>query len=45
MVVEPIGHVTTTDFQAMLSLAEENGLYQQERPHVRLSRAVVLAKR
>lgn len=44
MVVEPIGHVTQTDFRAMLSLAEEIGLYEQERPHVRLSRAVILVK-
>ena len=44
MVVEPIGHVTSNDFQAMLSLAEEIGLYEQERPHVRLSRAVILVK-
>ena len=42
--VEPIGHVTANDFQAMLSLAEEIGLYEQERPPVRLSRAVILVK-
>jgi ubiquinone/menaquinone biosynthesis C-methylase UbiE len=45
MVVEPIGHVTTKDFAAMLSLAEKIGLHEEERPHVRLSRAVILAKR
>jgi ubiquinone/menaquinone biosynthesis C-methylase UbiE len=44
MVVEPIGHVTANDFQAMLSLAEEIGLYEQERPPVHLSRAVILVK-
>ena len=45
MVVEPIGHVTATDFQAMLNLAEEVGFQEQERLRVRLSRAVILAKR
>jgi len=45
MVVEPIGHVTATDFQAMLTLAAEVGFQEQERPRVRLSRAVILAKR
>jgi len=44
MVVEPIGHVTADDFQAMLDLGEEIGFRQQERPHVRLSRAVILVK-
>jgi ubiquinone/menaquinone biosynthesis C-methylase UbiE len=45
MVVEPVGHVTAGDFQAMLSLAAQIGLQERERPHVRLSRAVLLAKR
>jgi ubiquinone/menaquinone biosynthesis C-methylase UbiE len=44
LVVEPIGHVTANDFQAMISLAAEIGLQEQERPHVRLSRAVILVK-
>jgi ubiquinone/menaquinone biosynthesis C-methylase UbiE len=42
LVVEPMGHVTARDFEAMLSLAEEIGFRVQERPHVRLSRAAVL---
>jgi ubiquinone/menaquinone biosynthesis C-methylase UbiE len=45
MVVEPIGHVTDKDFQTMLTLAEEVGFREQQRPRVRLSRAVILAKR
>jgi ubiquinone/menaquinone biosynthesis C-methylase UbiE len=44
LVVEPVGHVTATDFQAMLTLTEEVGFREQLRPRVRLSRAVVLAK-
>jgi ubiquinone/menaquinone biosynthesis C-methylase UbiE len=44
MVVEPIGHVTATDFQAMLTLAKEVGFQEQQRPRVRLSRAVILVK-
>ena len=44
LLVEPIGHVTATDFRAMLSVAEEVGLREQEQPHVRLSRAAILAK-
>ncbi len=44
LVVEPIGHVTSKDFEAMLSLAKEIGFRVQERPHVRLSRAAVLAR-
>jgi serine/threonine protein kinase len=42
LVVEPIGHVTAKDFQATISLAAEIGFQEQERPHVRLSRAVIL---
>jgi len=45
MVVEPMGHVTAADFQAMLTLAEEVGFREQQRPRVRFSRAVILAKR
>lgn len=45
MVVEPIGHVTANDFQAMLSLAKELGLHEEERPRVRLSRAAILVKK
>jgi ubiquinone/menaquinone biosynthesis C-methylase UbiE len=44
MVVEPIGHVTAKDFRAMMSLATEIGLQEQEQPHVRLSRAAILVK-
>jgi len=44
LVVEPIGHVTPKDFEAMLSLAEAIGFRVRERPHVRLSRAAVLVK-
>ena len=44
LVVEPIGHVTAKDFQAMMSLAQEIGFSEQERPHVRLSHAAVLAR-
>jgi ubiquinone/menaquinone biosynthesis C-methylase UbiE len=43
LVAEPIGHVTTTDFERMLSLADEVGLSVEERPSIRLSRAAVLA--
>jgi ubiquinone/menaquinone biosynthesis C-methylase UbiE len=42
LVAEPIGHVTATDFQKMLSLAGEIGLSVEERPRIRLSRAAVL---
>ena len=44
LVVEPIGHITAKDFQAMMFLAEEIGFREQERPHVRLSRAAVLVR-
>jgi len=44
LVVEPRGHVPGRDFEAMLALAEPIGLKVAARPHVRLSRAVVLAK-
>ena len=42
LIAEPIGHVTATDFQNMLSLAGEIGLSIDERPRIRLSRAAVL---
>jgi ubiquinone/menaquinone biosynthesis C-methylase UbiE len=44
LIVEPIGHVTAKDFQAILSLAQEIGFSEKERPHVRLSHAVVLTR-
>ena len=44
LVVEPMGHVTAKEFQAMLSLAKEIGLQEQDRPYVRLSRAAILVK-
>ncbi len=44
MIVEPIGHVTAKSFSTMLSLAEQVGLHEQQRPRVRLSRAVILVK-
>jgi ubiquinone/menaquinone biosynthesis C-methylase UbiE len=44
LVVEPIGHVTAKDFEAMVSMAEAIGYRVQERPKVRLSRAAVLGK-
>jgi len=44
LVVEPIGHVTSKDFEAMLTMAHEIGLRVQERPKVRLSRAALLVK-
>jgi SAM-dependent methyltransferase len=44
LVVEPVGHVTAQEFEAMLSLADEIGLQEQERPRIRFSRAAVLLK-
>jgi SAM-dependent methyltransferase len=44
LAVEPIGHVTTEAFAGMMQLAAEAGFREQERPRVRLSHAVVLAK-
>ena len=44
LVVEPKGHVTAEDFQHMLSLARAIGFEERERPHVRLSRAIVLQR-
>ena len=42
--IEPIGHVTAKDFAKMMSLADQVGFRESERPHVRLSRAAVLTK-
>lgn len=44
LVVEPIGHVTAPAFEAMVAQAAEIGLAALERPHVRLSRAVLFGK-
>lgn len=44
LAVEPIGHVTAEAFAGMMELAAEAGFREQERPRVRLSRAVVLVK-
>lgn len=44
LVVEPVGHVTPTDFQAMVALAEHAGFQVRQRPAVRLSRAVILER-
>ena len=42
--VEPIGHVPVKEFETMVSVAEEVGFEVDERPRIRLSRAVVLRK-
>ena len=44
LVIEPVGHVTAKDFDAMLAMAREVGFRDQDRPRVRMSRAVVLVK-
>ena len=44
LVVEPIGHVPVKEFETMVSVAEEIGFEVDERPRIRLSRAVVLRK-
>jgi ubiquinone/menaquinone biosynthesis C-methylase UbiE len=44
LVAEPIGHVSRDAFNRTLSLAEELGLKVHERPRIRFSRAVVLAR-
>ncbi len=44
LIVEPIGHVTANGFANMMELAGRMGFREQERPHVRLSRAAVLVK-
>lgn len=44
LVVEPVGHVTASDFGNMMELAQQIGFRELERPRVRLSRAAVLGK-
>jgi SAM-dependent methyltransferase len=44
LAVEPIGHVTAEAFAGMIALAAEAGFREQDRPAVRLSRAVILVK-
>jgi ubiquinone/menaquinone biosynthesis C-methylase UbiE len=44
LVVEPIGHVSATDFQNLLSMAGDVGLVLHDQPRIRLSRAAVLVK-
>jgi hypothetical protein len=45
LVVEPVGHVTKSQFSRMVTLAEEVGFHVAEGPQVRLSHTVVLLKR
>jgi SAM-dependent methyltransferase len=44
LLAEPIGHVTANDFQQMISVADEIGLQEDERPRIRLSHAAVFIK-
>ena len=44
LVVEPIGHVTATAFQTMISLSEEIGFRPEGRPRICLSHAAQLGK-
>lgn len=44
LVVEPVGHVTADDFANMMTLAQQVGFRELQRPRVRLSRAAVLEK-
>lgn len=44
LVAEPIRHVPAKDFETMVSFAKEIGFEEEERPCIRLSRAVVLRK-
>ena len=44
LLVEPIGHVRTFDFQTMISLAEGIGFRLQDRPRILLSHAALLKK-
>jgi hypothetical protein len=44
-VVAPIGQATAAGFHAMLTLGEEVGFQELERPRVRLSRVAILVKR
>jgi hypothetical protein len=43
--VEPVGHVTKSAFDRMVTLAEEAGFQQADYPKFWLSHAVVLEKR
>jgi SAM-dependent methyltransferase len=45
LLIEPKMHVAAHDFENMVSLAEELGFGQDQRPRIRLSRAVVLHRR
>ncbi len=44
LIAEPIGHVNRNAFEGMVQVAEKTGFRVRERPHVRLSRAVLLTK-
>jgi ubiquinone/menaquinone biosynthesis C-methylase UbiE len=44
LVVEPVGHVTARAFAGLMEVAAQIGFREQQRPRVRLSRAVVLGK-
>jgi len=44
LLAEPIGHVTANDFQQMISVANEIGLQEDERPRIRMSHAAVFIK-
>jgi ubiquinone/menaquinone biosynthesis C-methylase UbiE len=44
LVVEPVGHVTKSEFNRMMTLAEETGFRQADRPKFWLSHAAVLEK-
>ena len=44
LVVEPVGHVGTGEFEGLLSLSREAGFRLDDRPRVRLSRAALLSK-
>lgn len=43
LLVEPVGHVSASDFRATVCLAEEAGLVLHDRPAICLSRAVLLS--
>ena len=44
LVVEPVGHVTKSQFSRMMTLVEEVGFHVAERPQVRLSHTAMLVK-
>ena len=44
LVVEPIIHVTAKHFESMVTICQEVGFVVEDRPRIRLSRAVVLVK-